>query len=371
MMIGFWPIFDERRAVFSSNFNQSFPLQQIMSDALSFTFSNPTPLCIGDPYLGSDVKRTKADDIDPDNIMMRTKNIMTSPQKRNYGGSDPVSTFSSMKFEHPRLFEGEEWVSKGQAAARDRLKAKKKQVSEVAFKPSSKHFPLHTHPAEGRTGLYDKIARKIPDKEEDDLPRQGFYTSPSKKGQGPDSLMGNNCFSTLGGDSEAAWKLQLAKNRANHIEKIGERRGFRSTVYTRNSGSSTNGFDTVYTRNPDLALPDTPDALRDVPAKERMEAIQQKEVLATMERRAFKPAKTGGGGESMGYQDADGNIRQHPPYIPEGERRPGYKKPDLPENLADRRAWKPQGGRPKKGPTSSVISKGIYKANISKFIRHR
>ena len=60
-----------------------------MSDALSFTFSNPTPLCIGDPYLGSDVKRKKADDIDLDNIMMRTKNIVTSPQKKKYGRIGP------------------------------------------------------------------------------------------------------------------------------------------------------------------------------------------------------------------------------------------------------------------------------------------
>ena len=182
--------------------------------------------------------------------------------------------------------------------------------------------------------------------------------------------MGRNRFTTLGGDSEAAWKLQLANNRDYHKEKIGERRGFRSTVYTRNSSSSTNGFDTVYTHNPDKALPDKPDPLRNVPAKERMDSLQQKETLATMERRPFKPARQHILG-SMGYQDAEGNIREHPPYIPEGERRPGYKKPDLPESLADRRAWKPQGGRPKKGPTSSVISKGIYKANISKFIRRR
>ena len=95
-----------------------------MSENLSFTFSNPTPLCIGDPYKGDDIKRVKADDIDMDDLKNRTKNMITSPGKPG----QTISTFSSMPFEYPRLFEGEEWVSKGQVNARNRLLAKKKQV---------------------------------------------------------------------------------------------------------------------------------------------------------------------------------------------------------------------------------------------------
>jgi hypothetical protein len=104
-----------------------------MTDKLSFTFSNPTPLCIGDPYTGEDVKRIKTEDIDPDDLNYRTKNIQTSPGKPG----QTISTFSSQPFLYPRLFEGEEWVSKGQVAARNRLISKQKQVSEIAFKPSS------------------------------------------------------------------------------------------------------------------------------------------------------------------------------------------------------------------------------------------
>lgn len=59
-----------------------------------------------------------------------------------------------------------------------------------------------------------------------------------------------------------------------------------------------------------------------------------------------------------------------PEWIPEGEKRPGYKKPNLPENLADRRAFKPT-SVPRSGPTASVAKMGIYKANISKFTRRR
>ena len=53
-------------------------------------------------------------------------------------------------------------------------------------------------------------------------------------------------------------------------------------------------------------------------AKDRMEALQAREEKALMERRPYKPARTGGGLGSMGYKDAEGNIRNHPPYMPEG-----------------------------------------------------
>lgn len=105
----------------------------IMTDKLSFTFSNPTPLCIGDPYIGEGIKRKKDDEDHSDDLNYRTKNIVTSPGKPG----QTISTFSSQPFVYPRLFEGEEWVSLGQAAARNRLIAKSKEVSEVAFKPNS------------------------------------------------------------------------------------------------------------------------------------------------------------------------------------------------------------------------------------------
>jgi len=219
------------------------------------------------------------------------------------------------------------------------------------------------------TGMYDKIERHKPTQEEEDAPRSGFYTSPSKKGRGPDMLMGANRFTYQGGDSDDHFKAVIKKNRMAHDEKIGDRKAFRSTVFTRNSGSTSGGFDTVYTRD-DKCLADELDPLRNVAAKDRMEALQAREEKALMERRPYKPARTGGGLGSMGYKDAEGNIRNHPPYMPEGERRPGYKKPDLPENLADRRAFKPS-STPTSGPTSSVAKRGIYKSNIQKFIRKR
>ena len=135
-----------------------------MAKDLGFTFSNPTPLCIGDPYKGENIKRKKPK-ADNEDDADRTKNIITSPGKLG----QTVSTFSSMPFQYPRLFEGEEWVGKGQMLARERLKAKKKQISEVPFKPSSgtkKHgsrgdyvgtfsSPWKNLP----TGIYDKIER--------------------------------------------------------------------------------------------------------------------------------------------------------------------------------------------------------------------
>ena len=216
--------------------------------------------------------------------------------------------------------------------------------------------------------MYDKIERRRPTQEEEEAPRSGFYTSPSKKGRGPDMLMGANRFTYEISDSDGHFRAVLKKNREAHEAKIGDRKAFRSTVFTRNAGTTSGGFDVVFTRD-DKCLADKPDSLRNVPAKERMEALQLKEEQATMERRPFKPARMHIL-DSMGYKDAEGNIRNHPPYMPEGERRPGYKKPDLPENLADRRAFKPS-STPTSGPTSSVAKRGIYKANINKFIRRR
>ena len=71
------------------------------SQNLGFTFSNPTPLCIGDPYKGENIKRKPKEDSEDD--VDRTKNIVTSPGKLG----QTVSTFSSMPFQYPRLFEGE------------------------------------------------------------------------------------------------------------------------------------------------------------------------------------------------------------------------------------------------------------------------
>jgi hypothetical protein len=268
-----------------------------MSENLSFTFSNPTPLCIGDPYKGEETKRVRQDDIDTEDLKNRTKNMITSPGKTG----QTISTFSSIPFEYPRLFEGEEWVSKGQANARNRLLAKKKEISEVAFKPASsskKHAcagdyigtfskPYINMP----TGMYDRIERHRPTEAEEDAPRSGFYTSPSKKGRGPDMLMGSNRFSYQIGDSDDYLKEVLRKNRLAHEKKIGERRAFRSTVFTRNSASSSNGFDTVYAED-DKCLPKKMDLLAGVSAIERMEALQIKEEQLSMERRPFKPAKT-------------------------------------------------------------------------------
>ncbi len=131
---------------------------------LSFTFSDPTPLCVGDPYKGEDVKRKPPPAADDDDVN-RTKNIITSPGK----SGQTVSTFSSMPFKHPRLFEGEEWVSKGQMQRKAKLKAKQKQISEVPFKPSSgSKKPACRGDYEGTfskpwknmpTGIYDKIER--------------------------------------------------------------------------------------------------------------------------------------------------------------------------------------------------------------------
>ena len=44
------------------------------------------------------------------------------------------------RFEYPRLFEGEEWVSKGQANARNRLLAKKKEISEDDEKQANEYI---------------------------------------------------------------------------------------------------------------------------------------------------------------------------------------------------------------------------------------
>ena len=335
------------------------------NENLSFTFSNPTPLCIGDPYKGDEIKRVKQDDLDMDLLINRTKNMITSPGK----AGQTVSTFSSMKFEYPRLFAGEEWVSKGQAASRNRLLAKKKEISEVAFKPCSygeKHastgdyFGTFSKPFENLpSGQYDKLARHRPSAEEDDAPRSGFYTSPAKKGRGPDMLMGSNRFEYMVGDSDDLFKEIRKKNRAEHDEKIGDRKAFRSTVFTRDSGSTQNGFDTVYAKD-DHCIEGKHDPLLNAPAKERMEAKQLQEEQNLMERRPFKPAK----------MKILGGLNPFPGWIPEGEKRPGYKTADLPENLADRRAFKPT-SVPRSGPTSSVAKRGIYKANIQKFIRRR
>ena len=135
-----------------------------MAESLSFTFSNPTPLCIGDPYKGENVKR-KSPLKDDGDLSIRTKNIITSPGK----SGQTVSTFSSMPFKHPRLFEGEEWVSVGQIQRKAKLAAKKKRVSEVPFKPSSgskkpacrgDYVGSFSLPWENLpTGVYDKISR--------------------------------------------------------------------------------------------------------------------------------------------------------------------------------------------------------------------
>jgi hypothetical protein len=342
----------------NNSINQATPRIEItMSENLSFTFSNPTPLCIGDPYKGDDIKRVKADDIDMDDLKNRTKNMITSPGKPG----QTISTFSSMPFEYPRLFEGEEWVSKGQVNARNRLLAKKKQVSEIAFKPSSStknhactgdYMGTFSKPWENLpTGMYDKVERRRPTAEEEDAPRSGFYTSPSKKGRGPDMLMGSNRFTYMVGDSDDLFKEIRKKNRMEHDEKIGERRAFRATVFTRNSTSSSNGFDNVYAED-DKCIGISTDPLANVPAKELMEAKQLKEEQQLLERRPFKPAK----------MKILGGLNPHPAWIPEGERRPGYKKPNLPENLQDRRAFKPT-SVPRSGPTSSVAKRGIYKVS--------
>ena len=133
-------------------------------EELSFTFSNPTPLCVGDPYKGENVKR-KPPPSDDDDDANRTKNIITSPGK----SGQTVSTFSSMPFEYPRLFEGEEWVSTGQMRRKAKLKAKQKQVSEGPFKPASgakkqacrgDYQGTFSKPWENLpTGVYDKIER--------------------------------------------------------------------------------------------------------------------------------------------------------------------------------------------------------------------
>ena len=95
---------------------------------------------------------------------------------------------------------------------------------------------------------------------------------------------------------------------------------------------------------------------------ERMAAKQLKEEQALGERRAFVPARQKIL-HSMGYADKEGNIKNFPPYYPEGEKRPGQSKPKIDPKLADRRAFKPN-STPKSGPSPPVFTRGLYKATI-------
>ena len=166
------------------------------------------------------------------------------------------------------------------------------------------------------------------------------------------------------GDSDDYAKDNRRKERLAHEAAIGERRGFTSTVFTRNASCTVSGFDTVYTRD-DKCLPLKKEQFGRTPM-ERLAAKQMKatEALgeALAERRPFIPARKKIL-HSMGYADKDGNIRDHPPYYPEGEKRPGQKKSVIDPKLADRRAFKPN-STPKSGPSPPVFTKGLYKATI-------
>jgi hypothetical protein len=173
--------------------------------------------------------------------------------------------------------------------------------------------------------------------------------------------MGANKFTYQMGDSDDYAKVLRRKNRLAHEAAIGERRGFSSTVYTRNASCTNGGFDTIYTKD-EKCLPPKKAQFGGGTPMERMAAKQLKEEQALGERRAFVPARQKIL-HSMGYADKEGNIKNFPPYYPEGEKRPGQSKPKIDPKLADRRAFKPN-STPKSGPSPPVFTRGLYKATI-------